>query len=261
MARLVWSAVGERFYEGGVDRGVLYIDNAGVPWNGLISVEESPDGGDERAYYLDGMKYLHLTSREEYKATINAFYSPREFDACDGQVSVRQGLFTTQQLRKTFGLSYRSRIGNDINGPSHGYKIHIVYNALATPTPRTYATESSSPSASALKWGISTKPVAIPDAMPSAHLIIDSTLAPSYVLSLLEDILYGNDLNEPRLPPPSEIAALFEDDTVFTVTDLGGGAFEIEGSDLAVLALSPGVYQISHDNVVALDAGRAQISS
>lgn len=261
MARLAWSAVGDRIYEGGVDRGVLYVDGAGVPWNGLVSVDESPSGGEERSYYCDGVKYLILAAREEYKATINAFYSPREFDACDGQVAVRPGLFASQQRRKTFGLSYRSRIGNDVQGLNYGYKIHIIYNALASPSPRRYVTESSDPQASTLSWGIATKAVAVPDAMHSAHLVIDSTEASSYVLSLLEDILYGNDLNEPRLPDPEEIAALFDDDTEFTVTDLGDGEFEISGSDLAVQMLTTGVYQITHDNVVALDEGRAQISS
>ena len=261
MARLEWSAVGERFYEAGVDRGVLYVDDAGYPWNGLVSIDENPTGGEEKAYYCDGVKYLNLASREEFKATINAFYSPRAFDACDGVVSVRPGLFASQQRRKAFGLSYRSRIGNDLSGTNYGYKIHIVYNALATPAPRRYATESDDTSPSVLSWGITTKAVAIPDAMRSAHLIVDSTEAPAYVLSLLEDILYGNSLNPPRLPDPDEIAALFDDDTEFTVTDLGEGVFEISGSDMSVQMLSPGVYQITHDNVVALDEGRAQISS
>lgn len=261
MARLEWSAVGQRYYEAGVDRGVLYVDDAGYPWNGLVSIDESPTGGEERAYYCDGVKYLNLAAKEEFKATINAFYSPRAFDACDGLVSVRPGLFASQQRRKSFGLSYRSRIGNDTSGTNHGYKIHIVYNALAAPAPRRYATESDEPSPASLSWTISTKAVAVPDADRSSHLIIDTTEAPSYVVSLLEDILYGNSLNAPRLPAPDEIAALFDDDTEFTVTDLGGGEFEIEGSDMAVQMLSTGVYQITHDNVVALDEGRAQISS
>lgn len=261
MARIEWSAVGSRLYEAGVDRGVVYVDGAGYAWSGLVSIEESPDGGEERAYYCDGVKYLNLSAKEEYKATINAFYSPRAFDACDGVVSVRPGLFVSQQRRKTFGLSYRSRIGNDLSGTNYGYKIHIVYNALATPAPRRYATESSDTNPSVISWGITTKAVAIPDVMRSAHLVIDTTLAPSYVVSLLEDILYGNSLNAPRLPDPGEIAALFDDDTEFTVTDLGEGEFEIEGSDMAVQMLSAGIYQITHDNVIALDAGRAQISS
>jgi len=261
VARLEWSAVGERFYEGGVDRGVLYIDDVGHAWNGLVSVDESPTGGEERAYYIDGGKYLSIASREEYKATINAFYSPRAFDACDGVVSVRAGLFASQQRRKTFGLCYRTRIGNDVESLNHGYKIHIVYNALATPTPRRYSTESADPNASVLSWGISTRAIYVPDSMPSAHLVVDTTEAPAYVVGLLEDILYGNDFNPPRLPDPTEIASLFDDDTEFTVTDLGDGEFEIAGSDLAVQLISAGVYQITHDNVIALDAGSAQISS
>lgn len=261
MARLEWSAVGERFYEAGVDRAVLYVDGAGYPWSGLISVDENPTGGEERAFYLDGEKYLSLSAREEFEATINAFYSPRAFDACDGVVAVRPGLFASQQRRKTFGLCYRTRVGNDIEGLNHGYKIHIIYNALASPTPRRYLTESSDTNPSTLSWSIKTKPVDIPDASRSAHLVVDTTEAPAYVVSLLEDILYGNSSNDSRLPDPDEIAALFDDDTPFVVTDLGGGEFSIVGSDLAVNLITTGTYLINHDNVVALDADRAQISS
>lgn len=261
MARLIWSAVGERFYEAGVDRGVLYVDGVGTPWSGLVSVDEAPTGGDANPYYLDGVKYLNLSKREEYQATLNAFFSPPEFDACDGVGTVRQGLFATQQRRKSFGLSYRSGIGNDVNGVDHGYKIHILYNALATPTQRRHNTMSSSVQPAALSWKITTKAIPVPDMMPSSHLVIDTREAPPSMVALLEDILYGNELNAPRLPDPEEVAALFEDPTSFTVTDLGSGLFEIEGSNLAVQLISSGVYEITYDTVVALDEDRAQISS
>jgi hypothetical protein len=262
MARLTWSAVGERFYEAGVDRGVLYVDDVGYSWSGLVSVDEGPTGGDARPYYLDGVKYLNLSNREEFQATLNALFSPPEFDACDGVGTVRPGLYAGQQRRKSFGLCYRTGIGNDINGIVHGYKIHLIYNALAAPSNRQRSTLGDSPQPTMLSWRITTKPVPVPDMMRSSHLTIDTREAPTYVVALLEDILYGNDLNAPRLPDPDEIAALFDDDTPFTVTDLGTGElFEIEGSDLAVQELAVGRYQINEDGVVALDSDRAQISS
>jgi hypothetical protein len=261
VARVTWSAVGERFYEAGIDRGVLYVDDAGYAWSGLVSVDENPSGGEAQEYYLDGVKFLSFSGKEEFEATINAFFSPSAFDACDGVGSVRPGLFVTQQRRKSFGLTYRSKIGNDTVGLSYGYKIHIIYNALAEPTQRRNTTEGSTANVQLLSWAVSTKAVPVPGMMRSAHLIVDTTQVPSYVVSLLEDILYGNDLNPPRLPDPDEIAALFDDDTPFTVTDLGSEEFEIEGSDLAVMELSSDVYQITADTVVALDGDRAQISS
>lgn len=262
MARLLWSVVGERFYEAGVDRGVLYVDEVGYVWNGLVSVDENPVGGDARPYYLDGVKYLNLSDREEFQATLSALCSPPEFDACDGVGTVRPGLYAGQQRRKSFGLTYRTLIGNDVDGSAHGYKIHIVYNALAAPSTRQRSSMSDSIQTTMLNWKITTNPVSVPDMMRSSHLVIDTTEAPAYVVALLEDILYGNSLNAPRLPDPDEVAGLFDDDTPFTVTDLGDGeTFEIEGSDLAVQELSEGRYQITEDGVVALDADRAQISS
>lgn len=143
MTRIFWNAPGERFYEGGVDRGVLYVGSTpGVPWTGLISVAESPKGGEARPYYQDGIKRLNISGKEEFEATINAFTAPREFGPCDGTVAFQNGLFATQQPRKSFHLCYRTQVGNDIQGQSHAYKIHLVYNALAAPTERANATLS-----------------------------------------------------------------------------------------------------------------------
>lgn len=261
MARLIWSAVGERFYEAGVDRGVLYVDEVGFPWSGLVSVDENPTGGDANPYYLDGVKYLNLSKREEYQATLSALFSPPEFDACDGVGTVHPGFFAGQQRRKSFGLCYRSKIGNDVNGVDHGYKIHIVYNALAAPTQRRNSTMSSSVQPAALSWKITTKSVLVPGMMRSSHLVIDTREASPYVVSLLEDILYGDDLNAPRLPDPVEIASLFVEGSSFTVTDLGFGIYEIEGSDLTVQMISPDIYQITADTVVAIDEDSYEISS
>ena len=157
MTRLTWGAIGERYYEDGVDRGVLYVDDVGYVWNGLISVSETPTGGEHRSYYLDGIKHINLASAEEYEATIKAISAPAEFAACDGVKSLYQGLFVTQQRRQTFGLSYRSMINNDL-GPDVGYKIHLVFNALAAPTERNNATRSDNPEFSERSWYIQAKP-------------------------------------------------------------------------------------------------------
>jgi hypothetical protein len=142
VSRLVWSAAGERFFESGLDRGVLYVSGKGVAWSGLISIEESPTGGDAKAFYHDGIKYLNLAAAEEFEATINAYSSPPEFGPCDGVGAVYNGLFATQQPRKPFSLSYRTKVGNDTDGADHAYKIHLVYNALAAPTSRSNSTQS-----------------------------------------------------------------------------------------------------------------------
>jgi hypothetical protein len=144
VARLDWSAIGERFYETGIDRGVLYVGEDGFVWPGLISITESPSGGDAKPFYLDGIKYLNISAAEEFEGTINAFFAPAEFNACDGTVSVHNGLFATQQPRKPFGLSYRTRVGNDIDGAEHAYKVHLVYNALAAPSERENSTLNDS---------------------------------------------------------------------------------------------------------------------
>lgn len=221
MSRLTWGAVGERYYEIGVDRGVLYVDpERGVAWSGLISVSESPTGGDAVPYYLDGEKYLNLAGAEEYEATLTAFYTPVEFDPCDGITALQPGLFATQQPRLSFGLCYRTRIGNDLEGPERGYKIHLVYNALALPSTRDFVVDDAAP----FSWKLTTTPVDVPGARPSAHLVVDSTLVDPAVLSALEDILYGTDEQIARLPLPLEVITLFGGTTMvdsYTMEEMG----------------------------------------
>lgn len=210
MPRLDWTAVGERFYETGVDRGVLYADAfAGVAWTGLISVDESPTGGEAKPYYIDGVKYLNISSAEEFEATINAFYRPYEFGLCDGIASIQNGLFVTQQPRKSFGLSYRTMIGNDVDASDHAYKIHLVYNALAAPSSRSNNTLGDSADPADFSWEITTLPPAITGYKPTSHFVIDSRFTSSGLLSTLEDILYGNDVESARLPTPTELIAIF----------------------------------------------------
>lgn len=211
MTRMLWGDSGNRFFETGVDRGVLYLsDQDGVPWNGLTSVEESPTGGEARPYYQDGVKFLNISGREEFEATIEAFSSPTEFGVCDGTVSIQKGLFVTQQPRRAFGLSYRTMVGNDLDGVEHGYKIHLVYNALAAPSSRANSTMTNSPEATTLSWAITTLPPSFTGYKPTAHLVIDSRTTPKGLLSAIEDILYGSDAADPRMPLVSELISMFQ---------------------------------------------------
>lgn len=260
MTQLTWGDVGQRFYEIGVDRGVLYVDDVGYAWNGLVSVDEKPTGGEAKAYYIDGVKYLNLSAKEEFEATISAFYSPAAFDECDGLSSIQPGLSVAQQRRKSFGLSYRTKLANDVDGSDYGYKIHIIYNALAVPAQRNNSTIDDDPEAPLIVWSLTTKPVVVPGVSRTAHFIIDSTLAIPDAVSNLEDILYGTVDNPPALPTPEQLIGLFTAPFEFLVVDLGGGVFNIS-SGLSVIDLGGGVFQITHDNVVPIDADSATISS
>ena len=211
MAKLNWGAAGQRFYEAGVDRGVLYpVTGPGVAWNGLISVDESPEGGDSTPYYLDGVKYLNLAEADEYSATIEAYTYPSEFSVCDGTAIHRRGLLVTQQPRQRFGLSYRTMVGNDIKGTKQGYKIHLVYNALAAPTSRSYETAADTVEALTFTWDLTATPVFLLGLKPSAHIIIDTATATPALITELENTLYGTAISSPRLPTPAELVALFD---------------------------------------------------
>lgn len=210
MSKLTWDDQGERFFEMGVDRGVLYVDSdPGVAWMGLISVTENITGGEPRPYYLDGEKYLNLLTAEEFEATIETLSVPEEFGVCDGAVSIHNGLYATQQPRKSFGLCYRTRVGNDVAGLDYAYKLHLVYNALASPTQRSYASIGGSPEPTKLSWVLSTKPPGITGFRPTAHLVIDSRSSDPGVLSDVEDLLYGTVSTDPSLPTPDELIAIF----------------------------------------------------
>lgn len=215
MAVLTWDNVGERTYETGVDRGVLYIpDNqgvydTGVAWNGLTAVTESPTGAEANAMYADNIKYLNLYSVEEFGATVEAYTYPDEFGQFDGTLEPVPGLTVGQQTRKTFGLCYRTRLGNDINGDDHGYKLHLVYGCKASPSEKAYATVNDSPEAITFSWELSTAPVFVPMAKPTALITIDSTKVDPESLSAVEDILYGTVGADPRLLLPSDVIDYF----------------------------------------------------
>lgn len=215
MVALAWDAVGERTYETGVDRGVLYLPSAlgvydtGYAWNGLTAISEAPSGAEPSAQYADNIKYLNLVSAEEFGATIEAFTYPEQFGVCDGTAIPMKGVAIGQQARKSFGLSYRTLKGNDVDGTDHGYKIHLVYGCLAAPSEKAYATVNDSPEAITFSWEVTTSPVEVPGLKPTAVITIDSTEVDAEDLLALEAILYGSDLVEARLPLPAEILTLF----------------------------------------------------
>lgn len=212
MTRLEWGATGEKFYDAGVDHGVLYVDGVGVPWNGLISVEEAPTGGEAKPFYQDGYKYSNRATPEEFEATLNAFTYPDEFARCDGSSQIGRGLFATNQRRKPFTLCYRTKVGNDVNGVDHGYKLHLVYNALAAPSQRTNNTLGDSVEATSFSWALTTKPPALFGRRATAHFIIDSRATSPSLLTQIEDILYGTADEAPRIMTVQELTYRFEVD-------------------------------------------------
>lgn len=214
MSKLVWDNTGDRQYETGVKNCVLYpmgetgIYPKGVAWNGITAVTESPSGAESNPLYADDIKYLDLRSVEEFGGTIEAYMYPDEFAACDGSAEIADGVKIGQQKRKTFGLCYRTTLGNDTKGDDYGYKLHIVYGAVASPSERAYATINDSPEAMTMSWEFSTTPVAVNGFRPTSHLEIDSTKVTPEKLAALEKVLYGDTDTEARLPLPDEIVTL-----------------------------------------------------
>lgn len=215
MAALVWDQTSEHFYETGVDHGVLYIPDAagvyatGYAWNGLTTITESPSGAEATPLYADNIKYLNLISVEEFGATIEAFTYPDEFAQCDGSATPSEGVTVGQQGRKTFGLSYRTRVGNDVAGADLGYKLHLVYGCTAAPSEKAYATINDSPEAITFSWEVTTTPVPVTGLKPTSLLVIDSTKVDATELASLETLLYGGAAAEATLPLPDAVIALF----------------------------------------------------
>lgn len=221
--KLVWDKTGERLFETGVKQGVLYPQSStgtypkGVAWNGLTAVTESPSGAEATPLYADDIKYLNLRSVEEFGATVEAYTYPDEFAECDGSAEIADGVTIGQQKRKAFGMCYKTTLGNDVAGNDYGYKLHIVYGATAAPSEKAYTTINDSPEAITLSWELTTTPVSVTGAKPTASLVIDSTKADATKLAALEEILYGKDGTgednatgavDPRLPLPDEIVQL-----------------------------------------------------
>lgn len=224
MSKITWDGIGERLYETGIDHGVHYMMDketnqykSGVPWNGLTAVNETPSGAESNPQYADNIKYLDLYSAEEFGATIEALTYPPQFEECDGTAEIAPGIKIGQQDRKSFGMSYRTKIGNDTDGQDHGYKLHMIYGAKASPSERDYNTINDSPEAASFSWEVTTTPVQVEGYKPTATLVIDSTKVDKDKLKALEDILYGTDAegddtgSESRLPLPDEILNMFKE--------------------------------------------------
>lgn len=213
MSKLTWDASGERLYETGVKQGVLYVMDSnvygnGVAWNGLTAITESPSGAESTPLYADDIKYLDLRSTEEFGATIEAYTYPDEFAACDGSASLADGVSIGQQARKMFGLCYRTTVGNDTDGTDHGYKLHLIYGATASPSEKAYETINDSPEAITFSWEITTTPVSVTGFKPTASITIDSTKADPTCLAALEEKLYGGESTQPTLPLPDEVKTI-----------------------------------------------------
>jgi hypothetical protein len=215
MVPLTWDQIGERLYETGVDHGVLYLPdaagvyNTGFAWNGLTTVTETPSGAEASPQYADNIKYLNLISAEEFGCTIEAFTYPEEFAECDGTALPEPGVAVGQQGRKIFGLSFRTRVGNDVEGTDFGYKLHLVYGCQAAPSEKAYATINDSPEALAFSWEVTTTPVPVTDYKPTSLIVIDSTVVDPTDLAALEALLYGAAAIEPALPTPDAVITLF----------------------------------------------------
>lgn len=222
MAKLVWDAIGERYYETGTKNGVLYLQNSegkyskGVAWSGLTAVTESPSGADNTDIYADDIKYASLRAAETFGATIEAYTYPVEFAECDGSAEIVDGVMIGQQNRKAFGFSYRTKISNDANIDE--YKLHLIYGATASPSEKSYATINDSPEAITFSWEVTTTPVNIEGYKPTATVVIDSRKADKTKLAEFESIIYGSESTEARLPLPDEVLELFEAETDETTT-------------------------------------------
>jgi hypothetical protein len=262
MARLSWMNTGSRFFETGVGRGVLYVaGQPGVAWTGLTSVDENPSGGDPTPYYLDGVKYLNIPASEEFEATISAYTYPREFGVCDGSVGMRSGLFATAQPRKPFGFSYKTRIGNDIEKADYAYKIHIVYNAIATPSNKSYKSLGGSIDTVDFKWDITTTPPKLDGYKNTAHIVIDTRYVNPATIAAVEDVLYGTELTSSRLPDVDELLDIFDTYATFGVIDHGDGSFTVSGPTEMVHMISSDVYELVSDSAVVIDSDSYSLSS
>ena len=213
MSKLVWDKVSERLYETGVSKGVLFVQNAGaygagVAWNGLTAVTESPSGAEANPFYADDIKYLNIMSAEEFGGTIEAYMYPDEFAVCDGSAALAEGVYIGQQPRKSFGFAYRTVLGNDTDGNEYGYKLHLVYGAQASVSEKAYASINESPEPNTFSWEFTTTPVDVTGHKPTSTVVIDSTKVDKTKLAEFEAILYGSEDEEPRLPLPDEVATL-----------------------------------------------------
>lgn len=261
MATITWDGVGTRVYQSGVDRGVLFIgDQPGVPWSGLTSIVENISGGTAKPLYVDGDKYSNLASPEEYQAQLSAYTYPDEFEDCDGNASVRSGFLATRQKRKPFSLTYRSFIGNDLTG-SLGYRIHLVYNVLASPSIHSFKSDTTNVNVADFSWLLTALPPAVSGYQRTAHYILDSRNLSAPVLTYMENALYGTDTTPPHLPPFTEIISAIDSNGGLTVTDNGDGTFTMTAPDGALFMLDSNTAQLTWDSAVYIDSDTYTVSS
>jgi hypothetical protein len=261
LPRITWGGPGTSRYESGVDRGVLYVTGQpGVPWNGLTSVSEAPSGGDAKAYYVDGVKYLNLPSAEEFEATLTAFTYPDEFAECDGSHQPRAGLFVTSQKRKPFGLTYRTTIGTD-QEDEHAHKIHIVYNALVSPTNRDRKTRTDTGSLDDFSWKITACPPPITGYFPTAHFIVDTRFTDISVVEAIENKLYGTDTDDPALPTVDELLGFYDTISGLVITDNGDGTWTATAPNDVIRMLDDTTFEITSSTATFVDADSYTISS
>jgi hypothetical protein len=258
MTALSWGKPGSKLFEAGVDRGVLYPSSGpGVAWNGLKSVKDTSTESGKSDFYMDGQKYRTTVQNDQFTATIEAFTYPDEFKVYDGLGDA----LLTQQTRSAFGFSYRTKVGNDTEGLKHGYKIHLVYNAFATPTESDYITLDADPDATTFSWDITTTPVAVPGFAPTAHVIIESNKAYPSALASIESILYGTSSSAPTLPSLSTLLADFLSTSFVIITDNGDGTWTATGPPEVITMLDPQNFQINWVTAVFIDANNYTISS
>lgn len=259
MVKLSWDAPGTRLFQAGVDRGVLYPSGSpAAAWNGLLGVSQRPEGGVPEGYYAEGRKYQTVSSVEDYNGTIRAYTYPQEFEACDGSIAIMPGFLADQQYRKPFSLTYRTLIGNDTLGTGYGYQLHLIYNALVSPSTKDFETLGEDIEPQEFEWDFTTTPiVAAPNLRPSAHYVLDSTRVPEVVMQLIENRLYGTNDTSPSMIQIEEIFDIFNSEDTLTVIDNGDGSATIIGSDAEVRQLTSTEYQISSPAVTSMGDGES----
>lgn len=258
MSRLVWGEPGKRLYETGIDRGVFYpVEGVGVPWNGLIAVSEAPSGADLNEGYYDGQKFRQQRQSESFSAKLSAYTYPQEFQEYDGQALIGH----IQQRRKMFNLSYRTTVGNDFS-PDSSHLIHLVYNAIASPTSRGYSTIGAGSQTSLFEWQLETVAEFLPSGESSAHIVINTAIAYPWAVAAFEDIIYGSSSTEPRFPSINEVITLFENASILRITDNGDGTFTADGLDDIVKMIGTNLWQIGPwPSVVQIDTHTYHLSS
>lgn len=260
MTRLQWDQPEERFYEAGLDRGVLYLsDGSGVPWNGLVSVKETNDGDTSTPFYVDGVKYIDHHVIGDYLATLEAFTYPDEFLEYEGQVEIDYGVFAGEQPPKTFSLSYRTKISHGLNADA-GYQIHVVYNLTAVPSDKAYSTLSNTPTPMTFTWEIAATPEAVEGFRPTAHVIIDSRYMHKYAIANLETLLYGSNTKNAHLPELYELLNIAQNWRLIRIIDNGDDTWTAIGPDEYIREIDEGVIEIENATITPIDANSYYIT-